>query len=430
MAATAAASKASSRGGGSDGGEAGGGGGKLALALLAGVVGFLLLVLMPMFLFFSSASLSSCDTEPLGGVPVKGERKPDPEDLPPLEIAKRAYAVGVDMRLGKREILTAFATIMVESGGGVTMRNPHVAVDHSSVGAYQQQAFLPWTARERLNVAAASRTFYEQLKIYDRGQPIGELAADIQRPAAQYRGRYALAVPGARRFYARVEGEGGAGSGPAGEDAINLGGCSEGGGGAVDLQSAQTLHQPRAYKTLPAKFSTPGFGSAQVDARIYDNVIWALSHYKMTVNAARASGHATHGDGTALDLQPADASTIKNWKRSTERFARDLGWNAGCAASGTAPVCPLVPAIQFVGYNGYDANHGDPDHSSLAHLHVSWANSCYGCGGGALVEPREWVKVFAPAEPKSGGKGKGKDKGGERRRSQRRAGDRQRRARR
>lgn len=40
------------------------------------------------------------------------------------------------------------------------------------------------------NVAAGARRFYEECKQFDHGQSPGELAADVQRPAAQYRGRY------------------------------------------------------------------------------------------------------------------------------------------------------------------------------------------------------------------------------------------------
>lgn len=395
----AAAVSVSSSGG--EGGQGGGGGGaaKLGLGLLAGLLVFLLLVLAPLLVFFGSSSASSCEG---GQISTRfDERTPDPETMRPLEIASRAYLVAIDMGLGRREILTAYATIMVETGGGVSMANPHAAVDHTSVGAYQQQDFPPWNERERLNVAAASRTFYEQLQVFDRGQPIGELAADIQRPREDLRYKYALALPGARRFYDRVAALQLSGAGPVGDDAIPAG-CGAGPIGDVDLGSAETLHEPRSYKALPAGLISPGRPVQAVDERIWDTVVWALRHYRMTVNAARESGHATHGDGTAVDLQPADPSSIRNWRRSTERFARDLGWDESCAYQ---PSCDFAPAIQFVGYNGFsDGRHGDPAHTNSPHLHVSWRSSCYGCGGGGLVEPREWVKVFAEAPQAAGGR--------------------------
>ena len=41
-----------------------------------------------------------------------------------MEIARKVYRAGLDTKHGEREILTAFAVVLVESGGGVTMRNP------------------------------------------------------------------------------------------------------------------------------------------------------------------------------------------------------------------------------------------------------------------------------------------------------------------
>jgi len=83
---------------------------------------------------------------------------------------------------------------------------------------------------------------------------------------------------------------------------------------------------------------------------------------------------------------------------SAGRLAHDLGWSAACAASGTRRVCPLAPAIQFVGYDGYPG-HGSPRTcrgGCPAHLHISWASPCYGTSG--LSPPCGWVLSFpAPA---------------------------------
>jgi hypothetical protein len=45
--------------------------------------------------------------------------------------------------------------------------------------------------------------------------------------------------------------------------------------------------------------------------------------------------------------------------------------------SGVRPICRLVPAIHFIGYNSYPL-HGDPQHSTFPHLHVPWESSGYG----------------------------------------------------
>jgi hypothetical protein len=118
--------------------------------------------------------------------------------------------------------------------------------------------------------------------------------------------------------------------------------------------------------------------------------VWVLETYHLQVTAARETGHNTHGDGTAVDSVPA---TGRGWVETAQAAAEALGWRPNCGASGSAPACPLVPAIQFIGYNGYP-DHGDPAHAgSNAHLHISWQGSSFGCS--ALCPPPRWVRVFA-----------------------------------
>ena len=138
-----------------------------------------------------------------------------------------------------------------------------------------------------------------------------------------------------------------------------------------------------------------------IDARLYDDVIWILRRYHLRVSAARENGHHTHGDGTAVDLIPADGTTQAVWDGSTGRLAHDLGWTAACAPSGSRPACPLAPAIQFIGYDGYPG-HGSPRtcHAGCpAHIHVSWASPCYGTS--RLSPPCEYVTAFSVATPLS-----------------------------
>jgi hypothetical protein len=180
-------------------------------------------------------------------------------------------------------------------------------------------------------------------------------------------------------------------------DPGSMAGC--GGGidvavGPANLGGAERVAQPRAFRSLPVWAMAPGRAPQLVDARIHEDVLWILRRYHLRVSAAREAGHRTHGDGTAIDVVPADGTTQPVWDASAGRLAHDLGWSAGCAASGTRPVCRLVPAIQFVGYDGY------PGHGSVrtctgrcpAHLHVSWASPCY--GSASLAPPCEWVMAF------------------------------------
>ncbi len=166
-------------------------------------------------------------------------------------------------------------------------------------------------------------------------------------------------------------------------------GCASAAPSGAIVNEAVQLFAPRAFEPIPARLWARGGSPESVDARIWPDAVWLLETYDLRVTAARESGHETHGDGTAMDMVPAPG---RGWDETALRAALDLGWTASCGASGSAPVCPLVSAIQFIGYNGYPG-HGDPSHAGEnAHLHVSWKSSDYGCPG--LCAPREWVEVF------------------------------------
>jgi hypothetical protein len=147
-----------------------------------------------------------------------------------------------------------------------------------------------------------------------------------------------------------------------GDASVAAEGCTSGidaPAGPADARTAHRMTEPRAFKTLPSWAMATGRVSQAVDARIYDDVVWMLRRYQLRVTAAREPGHSTHGDGTGVDFIPADGVTQPVWDASARRLARDLGWNPRCGASGARPSCPLVPAIQFIGYDGYPS-HGSP----------------------------------------------------------------------
>jgi len=152
------------------------------------------------------------------------------------------------------------------------------------------------------------------------------------------------------------------------------------GAGAADLHAAEQQTTPRVHATLPAWAMAGGRPAQLIDARLLKNARRLLRTYRLRVTAAREGGHNTPGDGTALDLVPAEPVDQDAWDRSAGPLARDLGWSRACAASGSRPTCSLVPAIQFVGYDGY-ANHGWPGTCSAncpPHLHISWVSPCFG----------------------------------------------------
>jgi Transglycosylase SLT domain len=189
-------------------------------------------------------------------------------------------------------------------------------------------------------------------------------------------------------------------------DASAIAPCAElvGATGPADLSLALRLTFPATYRALPPWAMAAGRPPQQVDARIYENVLWLLRRYDVRVTAGRETGHRTHGDGTAVDLVPATGTAQRDWDDTVGQLARDLGWTASCGSSGARPTCPLKPAIHWIGYDSYPS-HGSPRTCSgdcPAHIHVSWVSGCY--GSGALVAPCAWVMVFpVPREDNGGG---------------------------
>jgi hypothetical protein len=121
-------------------------------------------------------------------------------------------------------------------------------------------------------------------------------------------------------------------------------------GGSAALRQAMTLRAPRAFKSLPGRLWVGGGAPEAVDARIWPDAVWLLETYGLRVTAARESGHQTHGGGTAMDMVPTPGHS---WDETAKRAATDLGWTESCGLIGVAPTCPLVPAIQFIGYPGH-----------------------------------------------------------------------------
>jgi hypothetical protein len=178
--------------------------------------------------------------------------------------------------------------------------------------------------------------------------------------------------------------------------AVPAAGCAGGAGEPpANLRGAVRVRSPRAYAMLPAWAMAGGRPAQPIDARLLEDALWLLRNYRLRVTAAREGGHNTHGDGTALDLIPAEPVDQAAWDSSAGALARDLGWRPSCSASGVRPACALVPAIQFVGYEGFPG-HGPPRTcrapACAAHLHISWTSPCYGTSTPSA--PCQWVTAM------------------------------------
>lgn len=110
------------------------------------------------------------------------------------QVAQQRY--GNDPAKLRRYLLTNYEIGDVESSfhnlkGG----------DADSEGYRQERASI---YKDPTNLKASINRAFDEMEQHDHGQSTGELAADVQRPAAQYRGKYQVALPTARALAADV----------------------------------------------------------------------------------------------------------------------------------------------------------------------------------------------------------------------------------
>lgn len=119
------------------------------------------------------------------------------------QVARTIVDIGRQRGLGEREIVAALATGLVESG----LRNVKHG-DRDSLGVFQQRPSQGWgTPEQVMDVAYAAGKFYDAIPQFDeKGISGAELAARVQRPAKQYRGRYAQKWAEAQNIYAQLTG--------------------------------------------------------------------------------------------------------------------------------------------------------------------------------------------------------------------------------
>lgn len=123
------------------------------------------------------------------------------------DVAVTIYKVGKAMNVRPKYMLAAFETGIVESG----MKNLNFG-DADSKGWRQERVSI-YGEDHATSVALSAQDFFKECAQFDTGdgQTAGELAADVQRPAAQYRGRYedarAKAVTLMEKTKAKVDGQ-------------------------------------------------------------------------------------------------------------------------------------------------------------------------------------------------------------------------------
>jgi hypothetical protein len=146
---------------------------------------------------------------------------------PPVVSKQDRYALDV-MAEGRRRGITprgiqiAFSVVFVESNWKMyanskvpeSLKLPHDAVgsDHDSVGLFQQRCPMWGPADMLMHPAKSAGLFYDRLEQMDYNNPNrspGSFAADVQRPAVQYRGRYDERFGEAVQLYNRLSTAGG-----------------------------------------------------------------------------------------------------------------------------------------------------------------------------------------------------------------------------
>jgi hypothetical protein len=174
-------------------------------------------------------------------------------------VADEVFAVGRQVGASPKELLAAAMTGIVESG----FRNLPGG-DADSQGWRQERASL---YSNPTNVQASARRFFQEAKQFNRpGISAGELAARVQRPAAQYRGRYSQVRGQARSLLGQAGGGGGGGS-------TDSGGTTQQGGttSAPDFGSQQSalpliqaLTQSQAAGPPSVSVQAPSFSAQAV----------------------------------------------------------------------------------------------------------------------------------------------------------------------
>ena len=130
--------------------------------------------------------------------------------------ARAVLAEGQRRAITPRGIQIAFSVVFVESGWKVyanarvpeSLSIPHDAVgsDYDSVGLFQQRCPMWGPANVLMDPTKSAGLFYDRLAAldYNGTRPAGDYAADVQRPAAQYRGRYQERMGHAIALYNRI----------------------------------------------------------------------------------------------------------------------------------------------------------------------------------------------------------------------------------
>jgi hypothetical protein len=259
----------------------------------------------------------------------------------------RILAVGRKVGATPKEIKAAVETGLVESN----LRNLPGG-DGDSAGWRQERASL---YRNPTNLDASIHRFYQETAaVRDRYGTAGALAAAVQRPAAQFRGRYQQ-VAGQAGQLARGAGAGagaaGGGGGGTPQLGLNLQALA---GAATAAQAAArpqiTVSAPAAPSfaagvSTPAGYQAPSSSAAPVQASRFDlsEALKAVQNAATTGNPVKITGGGGGGAGRVAgtvdvptgsgEVSHFDGKPVAGWIAPLLKYAQAKGWQ-GSVTSG------------------------------------------------------------------------------------------------
>lgn len=228
-----------------------------------------------------------------------------------LQVLKTVLRVGKQTGASPKEIKAAVETGLVESN----LTNPSGG-DADSAGWRQERASL---YPNPTNVAASAKRFFSETHaVKGKYGSAGALAAAVQRPAAQYRGRYQQRSGDAESILAKLGGS--VGATPAGAASSTTTTTSN----AADVAQANQTNQRRALVANYLSKSAPG--SPLIQSGILDPVAVPGLKTLSTTRTTKATGVTQPG---APPSGGKGSSSALDWAKSTIGVSETGGPNRG-----------------------------------------------------------------------------------------------------
>lgn len=272
--------------------------------------------------------------------------------------ARTIYDVGVRMGLDFQTIGAAIATALMESG----LRNL-TGGDRDSVGLFQQRPSQGWGTAAQINIPAyAAQKFFEAYQ-RSKGSTVLERIANTQRPAAQYRTRYANYFGQASQIVGSLNG----GTVPSLTGGPTVHAASEGGAvianvSADDLPPDATPEQIESYIRQNYPQAAPFLANPEIRSLLVRPDIDEMDETEIEALLRKTTYWQTHGpESRAFDaLIGTDSAAAGALVDRTKNLIGDLFARNGVVADDAQIGTVAKNAIRsgWVNLNGQVTNEG------------------------------------------------------------------------